>query len=156
MTIERYRYSSISGVRRQRNMSACHGRRCISAANAPGCVGGVVRRAEGTSALARPAFARRLPSGRLYQVLKRNRQRPSALGEFAEQVAVQIIHVRVNEDSDPSPIAPDLAVSNDGDNLPRARIENNVLGNNEIRSHGFASNTTRWRQSLFVTIAPPR
>ena len=90
----------------------------------------------------------------LYQVLERKRQRPR--GEFAEQIAVQIIHVRANEDSDPSPIAPDLAVSNDGENLPRARIENNVLGNNEIRSRGFASNTTRWRQSLFVTIAPPR
>jgi hypothetical protein len=41
----------------------------------------------------------------LYQVLERNRQRPR--GEFAEQIAVQIIHLRANEDSDLSPHSPD-------------------------------------------------
>jgi hypothetical protein len=54
----------------------------------------------------------------LYQVFERNRQRPSTRGEFAEQIAVQIIHLRANEDSDLSPVAPDPAVSNDGEDLP--------------------------------------
>jgi hypothetical protein len=40
-------------------------------------------------------------------------------------------------DSDPSPVAPDPAVSNDGEDLPRVRIENDVLGKDEILSHGF-------------------
>jgi hypothetical protein len=72
-----------------------------------------------------------------YQVLERNRQRPIARGEFAEQIAVQIIHVRANEDSDPSPVAPDPAISNDGEDLRSLRIDNDVLGKDEILSHGF-------------------
>jgi hypothetical protein len=46
---------------------------------------------------------------------------------LAQQIAVQIIHVRANEDGDPRPVAEDLSVSNDGDALPRVRIENDVL-----------------------------
>jgi hypothetical protein len=78
----------------------------------------------------------------------------SSRGEFAEQIAVQIIHVRANEDSDPSPVAPDPAVSNDGDDLRRVRIENDVLGKDEILSHRFSSKGGK--ASGFVTIAPPR
>jgi hypothetical protein len=81
----------------------------------------------------------------LYQVFERNRQRPSTRGEFAEQIAVQIIHLRANVDSDLSLVAPDPAVSNDGEDLPRVRIENDVLGKDEILSYGFASKTTGWR-----------
>ena len=84
----------------------------------------------------------------LYQVLERNRQRPR--GEFAEQIAVQIIHLRANEDSDLSPVAPDPAVSNDGEDLPRVRIKNDVLSKDEILSHGF------WLEDDGLTIAPPR
>ena len=82
----------------------------------------------------------------LYQVLERNRQRPR--GEFAEQIAVQIIHLRANEDSDLNPVAPDPTVSNDGHDLPRVRIENDVLGKDEILSHGVCSLTMADEQSL--------
>jgi hypothetical protein len=82
----------------------------------------------------------------LYQFLERNRQRPITRGEFAEQIAVEIIHLRANEDSDLSPVAPDPAVSNDGYDLRRFRIKNDVLGKDEILSHGFASKTTGWRE----------
>jgi hypothetical protein len=102
----------------------------------------------------------RLGVGRfaLYQVLERNRQRPSPRGEFAEQIAVQIIHLLANEDSDPSPVAPDPAVSNDGEDLPRVRIENDVLGKDEILSHGFCleDDGLAAKASGFATIAPPR
>jgi hypothetical protein len=57
-----------------------------------------------------------------YQALERNRQRPIARGEFAEQITVQIVHVRANEDSDPRSVAEDPAISNDGEDLPRVRI----------------------------------
>jgi hypothetical protein len=57
----------------------------------------------------------------LYQVLERNRQRPITR-EFAEQIAVQIIHLRANEDSDPGPVAPDAAISNHRNDLRRGRI----------------------------------
>src|SRR4029077_2658694 len=77
---------------------------------------------------ARSAWGRFAP----YQVLERNRQRPIARGEFAEQIAVQVIHVRANEDSDPSPVAPDAAVSNHRNDLRSIRIENDVLGKDEI------------------------
>jgi hypothetical protein len=93
----------------------------------------------------RPTRARRGPIC-LYQFLERNRQRPITRGEFAEQIAVQIKHVRANEDSDLSPVAPDPAVSNDGYDLRRFRIKNDVLGKDEILSHGFASKTTGWRE----------
>ena len=55
------------------------------------------------------------------------------------------INVRANEDSNPSPVAPDLAVSNNGEDLGRVRIENDVLGKDEILSHESASNTRGWR-----------
>jgi hypothetical protein len=86
----------------------------------------------------------------LYQVLDRNRQRPSARAKFAEQIAVQIVYLRANENSDPNPIAPDPAVSHDGYDLRRVGIKNDVLGKDEILSHGFASKTTGWRQSLWL------
>jgi hypothetical protein len=44
-----------------------------------------------------------------------------ARDEFAEQIAVQIIHVRANEDSDSRPGTPDPTVSNDSEDLPRVR-----------------------------------
>ena len=62
---------------------------------------------------------------------------PSTRGEFAEQIAVQIRHLRAHEDSVPALVAPDPAVSNDGDDLPRLGIENDVLGKDEILSYGF-------------------
>ena len=43
--------------------------------------------------------------------------------------------MRANEDSDLSPVAEDPSVSNDGDALPRVRIENDVLGKDEVLSH---------------------
>jgi hypothetical protein len=46
-------------------------------------------------------------------------------------------YICANKDSNPSPVAPDPAVSNDGQNLPRVRIENDILGKDEILSHGF-------------------
>jgi hypothetical protein len=84
----------------------------------------------------------------LYEFLERNRQRPSISGELAEQIAVQIIHLRANEDSDLSSVAPDPAVSNDGYDLRRVRVKNDVLGKDETLSHGFASKTTVGGQSL--------
>jgi hypothetical protein len=49
-------------------------------------------------------------------------------------------------------------VSNDGDDLPRIRIENNVLGKDEILSHGFCleDDGLAGKASGFVTIAPAR
>jgi hypothetical protein len=70
-------------------------------------------------------------------------------GEFAEQIAVQIIHLRANQDSDPHPVAPDPTVSNDGHDLPRVRIENDVLRKEEILSHGVCSLTVVDEQSLW-------
>jgi hypothetical protein len=64
-------------------------------------------------------------------VLERNRQRSMARGQFAEQIAVQIIHMRANEDSDPHPVAPNPAVSNHRNDLRRIRIKNDVLGKDE-------------------------
>jgi hypothetical protein len=92
-----------------------------------------------------------------YQVLERNRQRPIARGEFAEQIAVQIIHVRANEDSDPGPVAPDATVSNHRDDLRRIRIEDNVLGKDEILTHGLPRKRRgdAGKASGLVTIAPP-
>jgi hypothetical protein len=81
-----------------------------------------------TNALGMSRFA-------LYQVLERNRQRPIARSKLAEQIAVQIIHLRANENSDPIPVAPDAAVANDGEDLPGVRIENDVLGEDEILDH---------------------
>ena len=72
-----------------------------------------------------------------YQVLRRNRQQLGARGELAEQIAVQIIHLRANEDSDLGPVAPDRAISNDGEDLRRVRIQNDVLGKDKILSHAF-------------------
>jgi hypothetical protein len=48
----------------------------------------------------------------LYQVLERNGQRPIARNKLAKQIAVQIIHLRANENSDPGPVAPDAATLN--------------------------------------------
>jgi hypothetical protein len=91
----------------------------------------------------------------LYQVLERNRQRPR--GEFAEQIAVQIIHLRAHEDSDPSPVAPDRAVSNHRNDLRRVSIDNDVLGKDEILSHGFCleDDGLAGKAFGFVTIPPP-
>jgi hypothetical protein len=73
----------------------------------------------------------------LYQFLERNRQRPITRREFAEQIAVQIIHLRAYEDSDLGPVTPDPAVSNDCYDLRRFRIKNDVVGKDEIMSHCF-------------------
>jgi hypothetical protein len=88
------------------------------------------------------------------QVLERNRQR-SIAREFAEQIAVQIIHVRANEHSNPSPVAPDAAVSNLRNDLRRVRIENDVMRKDEILSHGFSLQDAE-KDLAVVTIAPPR
>ena len=100
----------------------------------------------------RGAWLRALGVGRLtlYQILERHRQRPVARGEFAEQIAIQIIHLRANENSDPSPVPPDAAVANDGKDLSRVGIENDILGKDEILNHGFASKTMGWRQRLWL------
>ncbi len=81
-----------------------------------------------------------------------------ARGQFAEQIAVQIIHLRANEDSDPHPIAPDPAVSNHRNDLRRIRIENDVLGKDEILSHGFCleDDGLADKASGLVTTAPSR
>jgi hypothetical protein len=47
-----------------------------------------------------------------------------------------------NEDSDSCPVPPDAAVANDRKDLAHVRIENDILGKDEILSHGFASKTT--------------
>jgi hypothetical protein len=82
-------------------------------------------------------------------IYERNRQRPIACGEFAEQITItiQIVHVRANEDSDPRSVAPRAAISNDGEDLPRVRIENDVLRKDEILRHGFLEDDGS-RQSL--------
>jgi hypothetical protein len=73
----------------------------------------------------------------LSQVLERNRQWPSARGEFAEQSAVQIMHLRANEDGDPNPVAPDPAVFERWRGPSCVRIQNDVLAKYRILSHGF-------------------
>ncbi len=55
-----------------------------------------------------------------------------------------------NENSYPSPIAPDTAVANDGKDLPRVRIENDILGKDEILSHAVCLETTACEQSLWL------
>ena len=79
-----------------------------------------------------------------------------ARGQFAEQIAVQIIHLRANEDSDPHPVAPNPAVSNHRNDLRRIRIENDVLGEDKVLSHVLSLKVAgRGGQRLrLVTIAP--
>jgi hypothetical protein len=63
-----------------------------------------------------------------------------------------------NEDSDPSPVAPDAAVSNHRNDLRRIRIKNDILGKDEILSHGCCLEDDGLVSKAFgfVTIRPPR
>ena len=79
-----------------------------------------------------------------------------ARGQFAEQIAVQIIHLRANETAILTRRAKP-AVSNHRNDLRRIRIENDVLGKDEILSWGVASKTTVGGKAFgFVTIGPLR
>jgi hypothetical protein len=51
---------------------------------------------------------------------------------LAEQIAVQIIHLHANDNSDVSPVAPDAAVSNNGEDFPCVRIENAILDKEQV------------------------
>jgi hypothetical protein len=86
----------------------------------------------------------------LYQFPEGNRQRPSARGELAEQIAVHIIHLRANEDSDPSPVAPDAAVSNHRNDLRRNRIENTSWAKMKSLVMVFAARRRGCRRSRWL------
>jgi hypothetical protein len=62
--------------------------------------------------------------------------------------------LRANEDSDLSPVAPDAAISNHRNDLRGVRIENDVLGKDEILSHGFCLEGASKASGFFTTISP--
>jgi hypothetical protein len=62
--------------------------------------------------------------------------------EFAEQIAVQIIDMRANEDSDLSSVAPDAAVSNHRNDHPRIRIA--LAGDVVVKVKATPSSSAVW------------